>query len=123
MTPIAPHLTAFFQQSLPLERGVSLNTSDSYAYAFKLLLAYASERLKVPPSRLTLEQLDAPMVVAFLNHLEGVRGNRPGSRNVRLAAIKSSCAFWNAECPQPWSTFDASWPFRSREPIRDWSGT
>ena len=38
MTPIAPHITAFFQQHLPIERGASSHTSDSYAYAFKLLL-------------------------------------------------------------------------------------
>lgn len=93
MTPLAPHLTAFFQQRLPLERRASSHTSDSYAYAFKLLLEYASDRLHVPPSALLLEQIDAPLVVAFLNHLETARANRPSSRNVRLAAIKSFMHF------------------------------
>jgi hypothetical protein len=41
MTPLAPHLTAFFQQRLPDECRASIHTSDSYAYAFKLLLEYA----------------------------------------------------------------------------------
>jgi integrase/recombinase XerD len=99
MTPIAPHLTAFFQQRLPLERGASRHTSDSYAYAFKLLLAYASERLKVSPSQLALEQIDAPLVVSFLNHLETARANRPSSRNVRLAAIKSFMQFLEYRVP------------------------
>jgi integrase/recombinase XerD len=89
MTPIAPHLTAFFQQRLPVERNVSGHTSDSYAYAFKLLLEYASKQYKVRPSQLDLEQLDAPLVVSFLSHLETDRANRPSSRNARLAAIKS----------------------------------
>lgn len=93
MTPLAPHITAFFQQRLPVERGASSHTSDSYAYAFKLLLEYASERLHAPPSALHLEQIDAPLVVAFLNHLETTRANRPSSRNVRLAAIKSFMHF------------------------------
>lgn len=93
MTPLAPHVTVFFQQRLPVERGASPHTSDSYAYAFKLLLEYASERLHVPPSALHLEQIDAPLVVAFLNHLEATRANRPSSRNVRLAAIKSFMHF------------------------------
>jgi integrase/recombinase XerD len=93
MTPIAPHVTAFFQERLAVERRVSSHTSDSYAYAFKLLLAYASERLKVAPSQLHLEQMDAPLVVSFLNHLELARGNGPSSRNVRLAAIKSFMHF------------------------------
>ncbi len=87
MTAIAPHITAFFQQRLPIERRASSNTSDSYAYAFKLLLEYTSERLKVAPSQLDLEQIDAPLVVNFLGHLETARANGPSSRNVRLAAI------------------------------------
>jgi integrase/recombinase XerD len=93
MTALAPHLSAFFQQRLPLERRASSHTSDSYAYAFKLLLEYASDRLHVPPSALHLEQIDALLVVAFLNHLETTRANRPSSRNVRLAAIKSFMHF------------------------------
>jgi hypothetical protein len=42
-TPIAPHVTAFFGQRLPIERHASENTRDSYAYAFRLLLAFASK--------------------------------------------------------------------------------
>lgn len=89
MTALAPHLSAFFEERLTLERRASVNTRDSYAYAFKLLLEYAHKRLKVAPSRLELEQLDAPLVVGFLNDLEAARSNGPGSRNVRLAAIRS----------------------------------
>src|ERR1700758_2705829 len=93
MTLIAPHITAFLQQRLPIERGASVNTCDSYAYAFKLLLEFASERVKVPPSQLRLEQLDSNLIVEFLNYLETVRQNGPGSRNTRLAAIKSFMHF------------------------------
>jgi integrase/recombinase XerD len=89
MTALAPQLTAFFQERLAVERRASVNTCDSYAYAFKLLLNYASKRLKVAPSRLELEQIDAPLVVAFLNDLQTARANGASSRNVRLAAIKS----------------------------------
>ena len=89
MTAIAPHITAFFQQRLPVECRASSHTSDSYAYAFKLLLEYASERLKVTPSQLDLEQIDAPLVVSFLNHLETSRGNGPSSRNARLATAST----------------------------------
>jgi integrase/recombinase XerD len=99
MTAIAPHVTAFFQERLPLERRASVHTCDSYAYAFKLLLNYASEHLKVTPSRLELEQIDAPLVVGFLNHLEATRSNGAGSRNVRLAAIKSFMHFMEYRAP------------------------
>jgi site-specific recombinase XerD len=93
MTLLAPHITAFFQERLPVERRASVHTSDSYAYAFRLLLEYASRRLKVRPSQLQVDQLDAPLVLGFLNHLENARGNSPSSRNVRLAAIKSFMHF------------------------------
>jgi site-specific recombinase XerD len=99
MTPIASHLTAFFQHHLPLERRASPHTSEAYAYAFKLLLAYASERLGVPPSQLALEQIDAPLVLGFLHHLETARANGPSSRNVRLAAIKSFMHFLEYRVP------------------------
>jgi site-specific recombinase XerD len=99
MTPVAPHITAFFQERLPMERRVSPNTSDSYAYAFKLLLEFASKKLKLAPSRLSLEQIDAPLVLSFLNYLETVRSNGPGSRNARLAAIRSFVHFMEYRLP------------------------
>jgi site-specific recombinase XerD len=98
-TPIAPHVTAFFEQRLPIERRASENTRDSYAYAFQLLLTFASKRLKLTPSQLAVEQIDAPLVLDFLNDLETTRGNGPSSRNIRLAAIKSFMHFLEYRVP------------------------
>lgn len=98
-TPLAPHLTAFFEQRLRVERRVSENTRDSYAYAFQLLLTFASKRLQLAPSQLTVEQIDAPLVVDFLNDLEITRDNGPSSRNIRLAAIKSFMHFLEYRVP------------------------
>ena len=99
MTLLAPHITAFLQQRLPMERRASPNTCDSYAYAFRLLFDYASARIKHPPSQLQLEELDAPLIVDFLNHLETTRGNGAGSRNIRLAAIKSFMRYMEYRVP------------------------
>lgn len=99
MIPIAPHITAFLRERLPVERGASVNTCDSYAYAFKLLLEYASNRLKITPSALQLEHLDAPLVTDFLKYLEASRGNGANSRNTRLAAIKSFMHFMEYRAP------------------------
>lgn len=99
MTALAPHVTAFFQDRLAVERHASVNTSDSYAYAFKLLLGYASKRHKAAPSRLEFEQIDAPLVAAFLKDLELVRHNGASSRNARLAAIKSFMHFMEHRVP------------------------
>ncbi|WP_408351863.1 site-specific integrase [Paraburkholderia sp. RL17-337-BIB-A] len=76
-----------------MERGASENTCESYEYAFKLLLEFASRRLKTQRSQLYLEQIDAPMILSFLDHLETTRHNGANSRNTRLAAIKSFIRF------------------------------
>ena len=89
MTPIAPHISAFLRERLPLQRGASAHTCDSYAYAFQLLFQFASAQLQITPSALMLEQLDAPLIMNFLHHLETARQNTPRTRNARLVAIKS----------------------------------
>ena len=93
MTPIAPLIEAFLNETLTRQRGASRHTRDSYALSFQLLFVFAAKRLKVPPSALTLEQLDAGLISAFLEHLEDKRKNAPVTRNVRLAAIKSFFRF------------------------------
>jgi integrase/recombinase XerD len=93
MTPIAPHITAFLRERLPLERGASTHTCDSYAYTFQLLFTFASQRLRLTPSALCLEHLESALVMDFLAHLEAERGNSSRTRNARLAAIKAFMKF------------------------------
>ena len=99
MTPIAPHITAFLRERLPLQRGASPHTCESYAYAFQLLFAFASARFKVTPSQLALEQIDASLVMDFLADIESGRGNCARTRNTRLAAIKSFMRFVEHRVP------------------------
>jgi len=99
VTPIAPHITAFLRQRLPVERRASDHTCDSYAYAFSLLFEFAGQRLTIAPSDLELEHIDAPLVLAFLEHIQEVRGNGPSTRNARLAAIKSFMRFVEHRMP------------------------
>jgi len=89
MSAIAPDIEAFLREHLTRQRDVSPHTCDSYAHSFQLLFTFAARTLKVTPSQLTLEQLDTPLISAFLEHLEQARGNSPQTRNVRLAAIRS----------------------------------
>ncbi len=89
MTPLAPHITTFLRERLPIERRASEHTCDTYAHAFRLLFEYAASQLKTTPSQLQLEQINAPLVLRFLEHIETKRGNGPATRNSRLAAIKS----------------------------------
>ena len=99
MTSIAHHIEAFLRDYLPKQRGASTHTCDSYAFGFKLLFNFASQRLKLKPSELALEQIDAPLITAFLEHLEAERRNRPATRNVRLAAIKAFFRFLEHRLP------------------------
>jgi site-specific recombinase XerD len=78
---------------------MSVQTADTYAYAFQLLVRFAAERLKTSPSVLSIEQLDATLVLAFLEHLEKGRGNCARTRNSRLAAIKTFFRFLEYRLP------------------------
>jgi len=99
MTPIAPHITAYLRERLPIQKGASPHTCDSYAYTFRLLLEFSSARFKVTPSKLYLEQIDAQLVMDFLMYLESSRNNSAQTRNARLAAIKSFMRFVEHRVP------------------------
>lgn len=77
----------------------SAHTCDAYAYSFQLLLCFAAGRLGTSPSALILEQLDATLILAFLEHIETGRGNSPRTRNARLAAIKAFAHFIEYRVP------------------------
>ena len=99
MTPIAPHVTAFFQKRLAVELRASRHTCDTYAYAFQLLFEFMSRKLGVAPADLALEALDAPLVLEFLEHLQKERQNSARTRNARLAAIRSFMRFVEHRVP------------------------
>ena len=89
MTQLAPLITGFLRDYMPDQRGYSPQTCETYAFSFKLLFDFAAKRLRTRPSRLAIEDLDAPMIVAFLTHIEQDRGNSVSTRNLRLAAVKA----------------------------------
>ncbi len=88
MTALATTLQAFFTERMS-ERGASAHTIAAYRDTYRLLLAFAAERSHKQPSKLDLRDLDAPLVGAFLAHLEADRRNSIRTRNSRLAAIHS----------------------------------
>ncbi len=90
---LAALLQAFFTDRLLAQRHASPHTVAGYRDCFRLLLRFAGQRLHKPPSKLELEDLDAPFIGAFLGHLESDRGNGARTRNVRLAAIHSFFRF------------------------------
>jgi site-specific recombinase XerD len=86
---LAPLLQRFFTQRLMQQRRVSPHTISSYRDTFRQFLKFIHQHLHKPPSALAFEEIDAPLVVMFLDHLEKHQGPSVRSRNLRLTAIHS----------------------------------
>lgn len=96
---LAVLLEGFFTRRLMQQRQASAHTIASYRDTFRLFLRFAEKRLKVAPSALALEQLDAPLIAAFLADLEHERGVGARSRNLRQSAIRSFFQYAAFESP------------------------
>lgn len=89
MSALASTLQAFFTDRLVRQRQASPHTVAAYRDTLRLLLVFAAKRQGTEPSKLDIDAIDAPLVGAFLDHLEHQRGNGVRTRNARLAAIRS----------------------------------
>ncbi len=92
-TPLANPVKRFFSDYLPVQKGLAANTIAAYRDALKLLLCYGADTRKKAVEELTVEDLDEPLVLAFLDHLETARGCSARTRNARLAAIRAFFGF------------------------------
>jgi integrase/recombinase XerD len=99
MTPIAPLITSFLREHMPIEQGCSPYTCETYAHAYRLLFVFASKRLAIRPSQICLEQIDTALILDFLAHIEEQRGNCAATRNGRLAAVKAFIRFVEFRVP------------------------
>lgn len=90
---LAGHLQRFFTGRLLGQLGASPHTVASYRDTFRLLLKFAAKHHRRQASDLKVEDLDAKLVGAFLQHLEHDRRNSVRSRNSRLSAIHALFAF------------------------------
>jgi site-specific recombinase XerD len=91
---------SFFTKRLITQRNASPHTVAAYAQTFRLLVGYAQKRLHLPPSKLSLAQLDSAFIAEFLDHLEANRSNGLRSRNARLASLRSFYHYAALEAPQ-----------------------
>src|SRR5882724_5705369 len=86
---IAPHVQAFFAEYLCQQRRLSPQTISSCRDTFRLWLTFLRDHTGVEPSAVRMADVDAPVVLGFLNYLEQERGNSVRSRKIRLSAIRS----------------------------------
>ena len=88
MIPLAEHMSVFLREHLPRDKRASPHTVEAYSQGLSLLIRFAADRFKARPSQLVLEQIDADLVLAFLEDIER-KGASVSTRNARLAAIKT----------------------------------
>src|SRR5215472_10849375 len=87
MSTLAPTLQSFFTDRLRRQRQASGHTIAAYRDAIKLLVVFVADQIAKAPSDVEVADLDAPLIGAFLNHLEADRNNSVRTRNARLAAV------------------------------------
>src|SRR3989475_3322011 len=92
-------LERFFTQRLMQQRQASPHTISSYRDSFRQFLKFVQQRLRKPPSRLSFEEIDAPLIMSFLDELEKHQGLSVRSRNLRLTAIHSFFRYAAFEAP------------------------
>jgi integrase/recombinase XerD len=100
MSDLAPILQGFFTDQLARQKKASPHTVAAYRDTCKLLLVFVQQRTGKAPSSLSLADLDAALIGAFLQHLEDDRGNGSATRNARLAAIHSLFSYAAPRMPE-----------------------
>lgn len=90
----------FFCEYLGQQRACSQQTIHSYRDTFRLLLQFLAQRLKRPPERLQLADLNADNILRFLDDIERTRGNSVRTRNQRLACIRSFLRYVGHHAPE-----------------------
>lgn len=96
---IGPWLRRFLTEYIVSERNLARNTRASYRDTFKLLLPFASRKVRKPIERLATQDLTSALVLKFLAHLEQDRGCSVRTRNQRLAAIRAFARFVGSRDP------------------------
>lgn len=97
---LGPRVRRFLLEHLVAERNLARNTQHSYRDTLCLLLPFASARCQKLVDRLTVDDLSAEIIRAFLEHLEAARCCKVGTRNQRLGAIHALARFIGERSPE-----------------------
>lgn len=92
--PLFAIVQSFFDEHLKKVRGASSHTIAAYRDALKLFFRFVADESGVSTDRLSVGDLHADNVSAFLQHLEKDRHNQVSTRNCRRIALR--CFFQHA---------------------------
>ena len=99
-TDFSVHVTNFLSHYLAAQRNLSPNTIKAYRDVFTLLLRFCRDVRGIALERLSLAQIDAPLVEAFLDHLRNDRHSTISTQNHRLAALHAFFRYVQSEVPE-----------------------
>ena len=99
-TALGRHLVTFFEDFLPIQRGLSPHTIRSYRDALLLLLQFTAKDLHRTVDRLDVPDLTVERITCFLAMLEAERHNSIATRNARLGAIHVFARYLAGQCPE-----------------------
>jgi integrase/recombinase XerD len=98
--PLPQLIRDFFQQWLRSQRRLSPATIASYRDGVRLLLNFVTQINGRPASQQRFEDVDAPVILQFLDHLESDRGNQIRTRNARWAALQALMRYCAQQSPE-----------------------
>jgi integrase/recombinase XerD len=93
MMTVGSLVYTFFENHLKIEKGLSQASIRSYRDGIRLFLLFLAKTTHTAVTKLTLADLTAGHVRAFLTHLASERNNHIRSRNQRLAMLHTFFAF------------------------------
>jgi integrase/recombinase XerD len=99
-TDFSVHVTNFLTHYLAAQRNLSPNTIKAYRDVFTLLLRFCRDVRGIALERLSLAQIDASLVEAFLDHLANDRHAAIRTQNHRLAALHAFFRYVQSEVPE-----------------------
>jgi len=99
-TDFSTHVSGFLAHHLAAQRNLSPNTIKAYRDVFTLLLRFCRDVRGIALERLSLAQIDASLVEAFLDHLANDRHVSIRTQNHRLAALHAFFRYVQSEVPE-----------------------
>lgn len=97
--PLGQLVQSFFNDYLPVQKGLRLGSIRSYRDTVSLLLRFLAKHNRRPVAKLALGDLTLDSVLGFLAHLEHERGNSPRTRNQRRAALSTLFSYLAVRVP------------------------
>ena len=121
MSTLAPLLQGFFTDRLIRQRQASPHTIIGYRDTWRLLVTFAAARAGTTPLQLSLADLDATTIGAFLDYLATVRHNTASTPTADWPPYTRCSATRHRARQKTPPSYSGCSPSRTGEPTGPWS--